>query len=130
MTFLHGRVAFSGVCELKERSRAKRLRIKLEVLLLGFDLSFASLALAAIPLALAARLAAVAVEVTALRRRQKFVRGTVPLLALGGGISIAPALSFPDVPERPALLAATCAVAIFNIVDQGLSLSALARRFV
>jgi monovalent cation:H+ antiporter, CPA1 family len=107
------------------------LLIGLEVLVLGFDPAFAWLSLASIPLALIARFLAVALPVMALRTRQKFAPGTIPVLTWGGlrgGISIALALSLPDVAERPALLAATYAVVVFTIVVQGLSLRAVVER--
>ena len=44
------------------------------------------------------------------------------------GISIALALSLPDIAEKPALLAATYAVVIFTIVVQGLSLRSVVER--
>jgi CPA1 family monovalent cation:H+ antiporter len=107
------------------------LLIGLEVLVVGFDLSFAPLALFAIPLALLGRLLAVAAPVALLRRRLAFVRGTVPVLTWGGlrgGISIALALSLPEVAAKPALLAATYAVVVFTILVQGLTLRAVVRR--
>jgi len=107
------------------------LLIGLEVLVVGFDPAFAWLSLASIPLVLLARLLAVAVPVLALRVRQKFASGTIPVLTWGGlrgGISIALALSLPDVAEKPALLAATYAVVVFTIVAQGLSLRAVVER--
>jgi CPA1 family monovalent cation:H+ antiporter len=107
------------------------LLIGLEVLVVGFDLSFAALALFAIPLALLGRLLAVAAPVALLRRRLAFVRGTVPVLTWGGlrgGISIALALSLPEVAAKPALLAATYAVVVFTILVQGLTLRAVVRR--
>ncbi len=107
------------------------LLIGLEVLVLRFDLTAGGLALASVPLALFARFFAVALPILTLRTRQSFVRGTIPILTWGGlrgGISIALALSLPDVPERSALLAATYAVVIFTIVVQGLSLKAVVRR--
>jgi CPA1 family monovalent cation:H+ antiporter len=47
---------------------------------------------------------------------------------LRGGISIALALSLPEVAEKPALLAATYAVVVFAIVVQGLSLRSVVKR--
>ncbi|WP_201859357.1 cation:proton antiporter [Microvirga soli] len=107
------------------------LLIGLEVLVLGFDPAFAWLSLASIPLALLARFLAVALPVMVLRTRQKFAPGTIPVLTWGGlrgGISIALALSLPDVAEKPALLAATYAVVVFTIVVQGLSLRSVVER--
>ena len=109
------------------------LLIGLEVLVLRFDPSFAWLAVASVPLVLLARFLAVSIPVAVLRSRQKFVRGTIPVLTWGGlrgGISIALALSLPEVAEKPALLAATYAVVIFTIVVQGLSLRAVVARAV
>ena len=107
------------------------LLIGLEVLVFGFDPAFAGLSLASIPPALLARFLAVALPVMVLRMRQKFAPGTIPVLTWGGlrgGISIALALSLPDVAEKPALLAATYAVVVFTIVIQGLSLRSVVER--
>ena len=107
------------------------LLIGLEVLVVRFDPSFAGLALASIPLALAGRFFAVALPVAMLRRYHRFVPGTVPVLIWGGlrgGISIALALSLPEVADKPALLAATYAVVVFTIVVQGLSLRTVVAR--
>jgi monovalent cation:H+ antiporter, CPA1 family len=49
---------------------------------------------------------------------------------LRGGISIALALSLPEVAEKPPLLAATYAVVVFTIVVQGLSLRAVVGRTI
>jgi monovalent cation:H+ antiporter, CPA1 family len=109
------------------------LLIGLEVLVLRFDLSFAGIAAASIPLVLLARFLAVAGPVLMLRGRQEFVRGTIPVLTWGGlrgGISIALALSLPEVTEKPPLLAATYAVVVFTIVVQGLSLRAVVGRTI
>ena len=81
-------------------------------------------------MALLGRLAAVAGPVLALRRWLDFGPGTVPLLTWGGlrgGISVALALSLPEVEAKPALLAATYAVVVFSIVIQGSTLAAVAR---
>ena len=107
------------------------LLIGLEVLVLQFDLGHLQLAVAVIPIALVARLCAVAIPVLALNPFTHFVRGTIAVLTWGGirgGISIALALSLPDIPERAVILTATYAVAIFSIVVQGLTLSSVARR--
>jgi CPA1 family monovalent cation:H+ antiporter len=107
------------------------LLIGLEVLVLRFDPSFAGLAAVSIPLVLLGRFLAVTIPVLVLQARQEFVRGTIPVLTWGGlrgGISIALALSLPEVAEKPALLAATYAVVVFTIVVQGLSLRAVVER--
>ena len=109
------------------------LLIGLEVIVLRFDASFSLLAAASVPLVLFARLLAVSISVSILRVRQSFVRGTIPVLVWGGlrgGISIALALSLPEVTYKPELLAATYAVVIFSIVVQGLTLRVVAKRSI
>ena len=109
------------------------LLIGLEVLVLRYNPSFVWLAVASVPLVLLARLLAVAVPVLALSFRQDFVRGTIPVLVWGGlrgGISVALALSIPEVAEKSILLTATYTVVIFTIVVQGLSLRQLVKRVV
>ncbi len=79
---------------------------------------------------LLARFLAVSIPVLSLRSLQRFVPGTIPVLTWGGlrgGISIALALSLPEVAEKPTLLAATYAVVIFTIVVQGLTLKHVVR---
>lgn len=109
------------------------LLIGLEVLVVRFDLHFATIAVVAIPLALLGRFAAVALPVQALRRKLHFGPGTIALLTWGGlrgGISVALALSLPESEVKPALLAATYAVVVFTIVVQGATLAGVARRAV
>jgi CPA1 family monovalent cation:H+ antiporter len=109
------------------------LLIGLEVLVLRFDPSFARLAAVSIPLVLLGRFLAVTGQVLLLQGRQEFVRGTIPVLTWGGlrgGISIALALSLPEVAEKPPLLAATYAAVVFTIVVQGLSLRAVVGRTI
>jgi Na+:H+ antiporter len=109
------------------------LLIGLEVLVLRLNPSFGWLAAFAVPLVLCARLFAVSVSVLALRTTHSFVRGTIPVLTWGGlrgGISIALALSLPEVAEKSVILAATYAVVLFTIIVQGLSLRALVERVV
>jgi CPA1 family monovalent cation:H+ antiporter len=107
------------------------LLIGLEILLIGFEPIFIWIALITIPLVLTARLVAVALPVTVLERWQHFVRGTIPVLTWGGirgGISVALALSLPDSPARPYILAATYAVVLFSVIIQGLTLEGVVRR--
>jgi CPA1 family monovalent cation:H+ antiporter len=109
------------------------LLIGLEVLVLRLDPSFGWLAAFAVPLVLFARLLAVSIPVLALSPSHIFVGGTIPVLTWGGlrgGISIALALSLPEVAEKSVILAATYAVVLFTIVVQGLSLRALVERVV
>jgi CPA1 family monovalent cation:H+ antiporter len=106
------------------------LLIGLEVLVLRFAPVFGWVMALSVPLALVARCLAVAIPVAVLRRWHAFVPGTVAVLTWGGlrgGISIALALSLPEVPEKAVILAATYAVVVFTIVVQGLSLRAVVR---
>lgn len=107
------------------------LLIGLEVIILQFEPSYAGIALAAVPLAVAARFAAVSLPVVVIGRWQTFERGTIPVMVWGGvrgGISIALALSLPESPARPLILAATYAIVLFTIIVQGLSLGWVVRR--
>jgi len=108
------------------------LLVGLEVIIIGADLLNLPIALAAIPVALLARNISVAIPIKLLSIRAKFERGSISLLTWGGlrgGISVALALSLPDVPEKPAILAATYAVVVFSIIVQGLTMKRLVERF-
>lgn len=109
------------------------LLIGLEVLVVRFSPEFAWLGLIAVPLVLCGRFLAVVVPISALSGTHSFVQGTNPVLTWGGlrgGISIALALSIPEVAEKSVILAATYAVVLFTIIVQGLSLRALVERVV
>ena len=109
------------------------LLIGLEVLVLRFDAGYAWTAAAAVPLVLAARLVSVSVPVVVLSRWNHFVDGTIPVLTWGGlrgGISVALALSIPEVDAKSEILAATYTVVVFTILVQGLSLRRLVARTV
>ena len=109
------------------------LLIGLEVLVLRFEPAFGWLMALAVPLVLVARLAAVSGPVLLLGLFRSFARGTIPVLTWGGlrgGISVALALSLPEVAEKSALLAATYAVVLFTLIVQGLSLRAVIKQVV
>ncbi|MCO5733409.1 sodium:proton antiporter [Rhizobium sp. SSA_523] len=109
------------------------LLIGLEVLVLRLDPSLGWLPLAAIPIVLLARFAAVGVPFLALSRWTPFVKGTVATLTWGGlrgGISVALALSIPEIAEKSLILAATYVVVIFTIIIQGLTLKRLVKAVV
>ncbi|UEM20721.1 sodium:proton antiporter [Skermanella mucosa] len=107
------------------------LLIGLEVLVLRLDTSYGWLPLVAVPLVLGARFLSVSLPVLVLDRWTPFVRGTVPILTWGGlrgGISVALALSIPEVEEKSIILAATYVVVVFTIIVQGLTLRRLVER--
>lgn len=109
------------------------LLIGLEVLVLRFEPAFGWLMALAVPLVLIARLIAVSGPVVLLGIVRKFARGTIPVLTWGGlrgGISVALALSLPEVAEKSAFLAATYAVVLFTLIVQGLSLRAVIKWLV
>ncbi len=101
------------------------LLIGLEVIVIGFQMSFLWIGIVAVLLMLFARFLAVSVPICILSRWQTFARGTVAVLTWGGirgGISVALALSLPESAARPNILAATYAVVLFTVIVQGLTL--------
>ena len=109
------------------------LLIGFEVVVISFTGDIAWLMVAAIPIVLFARFVAVSTPLTALRLRQEFTKGAVPVLVWGGlrgGISVALALSLPDIPEKQTILAATYSVVIFSIIVQGLTFHKVVARYV
>lgn len=104
------------------------LLIGLEVLVLRYAPAYAFVAILAVPLVLFARFLAVGGPVLVMNRFRSFARGTIPILTwagLRGGISVALALSIPEIPEKSPILAATYAVVLFTLIVQGLSLRRL-----
>lgn len=107
------------------------LLIGLEVLVLRFNLGSLWLALAAVPIVLTGRLAAVSAPLLLRRWAAKLSICNVPFLTwagVRGGISVALALSLPEMAAKPMLLAATYGVVVFSIVVQGSTLGLVARR--
>jgi CPA1 family monovalent cation:H+ antiporter len=109
------------------------LLIGLEVLVLHFRSGGLLVAVAAIPIALLARLISVALPLLLFPARIGLSLTNLPFLTWAGtrgGISVALALSLPDSPTRPVIVAATYAVVLFTIVVQGATLGAVARRTI
>ena len=109
------------------------LAIGFEVLALTFGTGIMLAMAVAIPVVLLARLVAVATPIRLLGLRREFTKGAIPVLTWGGlrgGISVALALSLPDIPAKPVLLAVTYGVVVFSIIVQGLTIGAVARRTV
>jgi CPA1 family monovalent cation:H+ antiporter len=107
------------------------LLIGLEVLVLRFHLGSLAIAAIAVPIVLVARLVAVSARLLLFRWSDRLSARNVPFLTwagVRGGISVALALSLPEDPAKPAVLAATYAVVLFTIIVQGSTLGLVARR--
>ena len=100
------------------------LLIGFEVVALTIGGGTATMIALAIPLVIAARFISVAVPLSVLGLRNTYTKGAIPVLTWGGlrgGISVALALSLPDIPAKDTILAVTFGVVIFSIVVQGLT---------
>ena len=106
------------------------LAIGFEIVAITITGQVMGVAVLAIPVVLLARWLSVTGPIKLLGLRQEFTKGAIPVLTWGGlrgGISVALALSLPDSPVKPVLLATTYGVVIFSIVIQGLTVKKVVR---
>ncbi len=107
--------------------------IGLEVLILEFDSFYLLAGLLAAVITLVARFIAVGIPISIMRLWSKFDRYTIRALTWGGlrgGISVALALSLPDIgQERSIILVMTYVVVVFSILLQGLTIGKLVQRW-
>ena len=100
--------------------------------LIGLELLVIDLNPAALAAGAAAIVATLGSRLLAVGGTMRLLRRPGPLVAtwagLRGGISVAPALLLPAVPERELVLTMTYVVVVFSIAVQGLTLKPLARR--
>jgi CPA1 family monovalent cation:H+ antiporter len=105
----------------------------IEVLVLAFTPQYLLAGVIAIPAVLLSRLISVGGLVRLLSLWRSFTPGAIRVLVWGGlrgGISVALALSLPDIPARPVIIAMTYVVVVFSIIVQGLTVGPLIRRVV
>lgn len=108
------------------------LLIGLELIVVSWGKGTILMSLCAVGAALVARYISVSLPILLIRFRRRFDKGTIRLLTWGGlrgGLSIAMALSLPDVPQKDLILAMTYAIVLFTIFVQGLTFQRLAYRF-
>lgn len=105
--------------------------IGLEMLVLPFTGALFVAGLVAIVVTLFARWASVGGAVVCMRTFRPFSPGAIKILTWGGlrgGISVALALSIPNVPERSTIVIITYIIVVFSIVVQGMTLGRLVKR--
>ena len=105
--------------------------IGLKVLIMEFTPRLFLAGLLAIVITLFARWTSVGGTVMALIPFRRFSPGAVRILTWGGlrgGISVALALSLPNLPRRDEIIATTYLIVIFSIIVQGLSLGRLIKQ--
>lgn len=105
--------------------------IGLEVMVMPFTRGLLVAGLLTIVITLFARWTSVGGAVIIMRSFRAFSTGATTVLTWGGlrgGISVALALSMPEVPERATIITITYIVVVFSIVIQGMTLGRLAKR--
>ena len=98
--------------------------IGLEIIVIAYTTDIFLMSLLIIPVVLMGRLIGVFVPFSFLKRFQSYIHGVVPIMTWGGvrgGISVALALSMPEMPGRDIFIGITYSVVIFSVLVQGLS---------
>ena len=106
--------------------------IGFEVIVLSSDLSILGISIVCVFVAVVARLLAVSIPLNLLNPIIAKEKGEILILTwagLRGGISIALALSLPDMEIKPIIVTATYAVVVFSILIQGLTIESLIKRY-
>ena len=105
--------------------------IGLEMIVVTYSGVQAAAAARGVVIVLVARLVSVAVPLLAAPRLRPVRKAAIVIMTWGGlrgGISIALALSLPDLPGRETLVSTTYAIVIFSILVQALTLRRVAAR--
>ena len=98
--------------------------IGFEVLIIHFNFSYLLTGSLLIPLILLVRLIGISIPLKIMGAKTNLSKGSAIVMTwcgLRGGISIALALSLPDIPERSLIIAITYIVVAFSILVQGLT---------
>jgi len=109
------------------------LLIGLEVLIIPWTVDYVIFGIVAIFIVLLGRFLGVGVPISIMRTLRSFERGTIRMLTWGGlrgGISVALALSLPDVAVKELFVTATYSVVVFAIIVQGLTVSPLFEKVI
>ena len=106
--------------------------IGFEVIVLSSSMDVITLSIIAVVVAVIARFSAVSIPLQFLNPIVAKEPGEISILTwagLRGGISIALALSLPDIEIKPVILTATYGVVIFTILIQGLTIEKLIKKY-
>ena len=106
--------------------------IGFEVIVLSSNMDIITLSIIAVAVAVLARFCAVSIPLQFLNPIVAKEPGEISILTwagLRGGISIALALSLPDIEIKPVILTATYGVVIFTILIQGLTIEKLIKKY-
>jgi len=98
--------------------------IGFEVLIISFNISYFMTGVILIPLILGVRFTGISIPLFILGSKSNLSKGSALVMTwcgLRGGISIALALSLPDIPEKSLIIAITYIVVAFSILGQGLT---------